>query len=97
MPQRLPRAGAQPVGEGGEGAGGEAMTAHRSEVIREVENDLIAARARGMIRTPKFAGQTYQQVKAERAKWRRLTLRVAGWALFVMVAFAFAVHLVLKG
>ena len=68
----------------------------RSELIREVETDLQVARARAMMKTPKFAGQTYQQVKAERAKWRRLTLRWTGWALFVMVAFAFAYHLVMR-
>lgn len=67
-----------------------------TQAIRETETNMMQVRARAMIRTPKFAGQTYQQVKAARAKWRRLTLRVAGWALFVMVAFAFAVHLVLR-
>ena len=67
-----------------------------TQAIRETEHNMRHAQARGMIRTPKFAGKTYTEVKAERAKWRRLTLRWAGWALFVMVAFAFAVHLVLR-
>jgi disulfide bond formation protein DsbB len=69
------------------------MTAYRSQAIREVETELAASRARGML---KHEGITWSQWKAERAKWRRLTLKVAGWALFVMVAFAFAVHLVLR-
>lgn len=41
-------------------------------------------------------GRTYQEVKAVRARRRRLTLRWAGWALFVLIAFASAVHLVTR-
>ena len=46
------------------------MTTYRSQAIREVETDLIAARARGMIRTPKYAGKTYTEVKAERRRFK---------------------------
>ena len=69
------------------------MSPYRSTVIREVETDLHASRARGML---KHEGQTYTQAKASRARWRRLTLRWAGWALFVLVAFTVAVHLVTR-
>lgn len=72
------------------------MTTYRSQLIREVETDLQNSRARSMMKQPKFAGQTYTEVKAERARHRRLTLRWAGWATFVLIMFAFAVHLVTR-
>lgn len=45
----------------------------RSVLIREVETDLHNARARGMLKQPKYAGRTYTEVKVERARrWRHI-------------------------
>ena len=46
------------------------MTAMRSEIIREVETDLSQARARAMLKTPKFAGRTYTEMKSERRRFK---------------------------
>lgn len=66
----------------------------RSQVIREVETDLAQARARGMIRTPKFAGLTYADVRAKKYR-RSQRYKVAGYALAVLAAMGLAVGMVL--
>lgn len=70
------------------------MTIQRSEAIREVENDLRDARARGMIRTPKFAGRTYTEVKAERHK-RMQVYKVWAIGAAVLIGMGLAVGMVL--
>lgn len=65
------------------------MTHHRSEIIREVENDLIAARTRGYLKVPQHPTKTYTEVKADRARrWRAIRQ-----GLWVLAAIGFAVLL----
>ena len=66
------------------------MTTYRSQAIREVETDLIAARARGMIRTPKYAGKTYTEVKAERRRFKVKVYQAILIGMGVLVAVAVA-------
>lgn len=62
------------------------MTTYRSQAIREVETDLQAARARAMIRTPRFAGRTYSEVKAERQRRRERIMKMVGYVLVILTA-----------
>lgn len=63
------------------------MTASRSEIIREVETDLMQARARGLLR---HKGITYTEYKQERAKKRMQVYKVLIAAVWVLVIVAVA-------
>ena len=63
------------------------MTAYRSQLIREVETDLMRARARGML---KHRGMTLTDYKAERAKQRRQVYKVVIVAVWVIALVATA-------
>ena len=65
------------------------MTAQRSSIIREVETDLSQARARAMLKTPKFAGQTYTEYKAQRRQRMKVYQAVA-WGCAVLAAVGIA-------
>lgn len=56
------------------------MSPYRSEVIREVENDLHASRARGMLKHP---GRTWTEEKAERRMRRQRYAALALGAVWV--------------
>ena len=66
------------------------MTAQRSSLIREVETDLSQARARAMLKTPKFAGKTYTQVKEERRRFKVKVYQaiLIGMGVLAVVAIA---------
>ena len=64
------------------------MTAYRSEAIREVETDLQRARARGMIRTPRYAGRTYTEVKAERKRKAMKVYQLVGVIVVILTVAA---------
>lgn len=53
----------------------------RSQIIREVETDLMQARARGLLQ---HKGQTWTEYKAERAKKRRQVYKVIILAIWVL-------------
>ena len=66
------------------------MTAYRSSLIREVETDLQQARARAMLKTPKFAGRTYTEVKSERRRFKVQVYQalLIGMGVLAVVAIA---------
>ena len=62
------------------------------QAIHDTEKNMLHAQARGMIRTPKFAGKTYSEVKAER---RRFKVKVYQ-AILIGVGVLAAVAVALK-
>ena len=70
------------------------MSTYRNYAIEDTEAELIAYRARNLVKVPRYAGQTYTEVKAKAARHRRLVLRWAGWIALAMIVGAFAVHVV---
>lgn len=63
----------------------------RSTLIREVETDLINARARALLRQPKHPRQTWTDVKAERAARRRRYGKLILWTAILLTAATVAV------
>ena len=60
-----------------------------TQAIRETEQNMIQARARAMVRTPKFAGKTYTEVKAERRQRMKVYQAILiGVGVLVAVAIA---------
>ena len=66
------------------------MTTYRSQLIREVETDLMQARARSYLKQPQHPRQTYSEYKAERRKRHRAWL----YAATVLAAVGLAVGMV---
>ena len=60
---------------------------HRSQIIREVETELMQTRARGML---KHKGMTWTEYQAERAKKRRQVYKVLILGVWVLVLVATA-------
>lgn len=61
-----------------------------TQAIQDTERNMRHAQARGMIRTPKFAGRTYSEVKAERRRLRMKVWHAALIGVGVLAAVAIA-------
>ena len=67
------------------------MTAYRSQLIREVETDLMQARALGMLKAPVHPRQTYTEFKAERERKRMKIYQALGLALLFVIGCAYLI------
>ena len=63
----------------------------RSQIIREVENDLIAARTRGMLKTPQHPGMTEQEYLSH---WHLQVWHVALLAALILSGVALVIGLI---
>ena len=64
-----------------------------TQAIRDTERNMRQAQARGMIRTPRHAGKTYTEVKAERRRFRMKVWHAALIGMGVLAAVAIALKM----
>lgn len=57
-----------------------------TQAIRSTEQNMREAQAKGMIRTPKYAGRTYSDVKRERRERRMKVWQALGLFIVILTA-----------